>query len=79
MFVPQILCRLDEYLRFYKHFCYGQYLSEVPHVRGIFRKDDKSGCEFCIDSREVTWKYEEFYADFNGTILKEKQCVKEKL
>ena len=30
-------------------------------------------------SREITWKYEDFYADFNGTILKEKQCVKEKL
>ena len=29
--------------------------------------------EFCIDSREITWKYKEFFADFNGTILKEKQ------
>ena len=35
--------------------------------------------EFCIDSREITWKYEDFYGNFNGTILEEKQCVKEKL
>ena len=35
--------------------------------------------EFCIDSREITWKYEDFYGDFDGSILKEKQCVKEKL
>ena len=35
--------------------------------------------EFCIDSREIIWKYEDCYGDFNGTILKEKQCVKEKL
>ena len=35
--------------------------------------------EFCIGSREISWKYEDFYGDFNGTILKEKQCVKEKL
>ena len=35
--------------------------------------------EFCIGSRDISWKYEDFYGDFNGTILKEKQCVKEKL
>ena len=27
--------------------------------------------EFFVDSREITWKYKDFYADFNGTILKE--------
>ena len=35
--------------------------------------------EFCIDTREITWKYEDFYADFDGTILKENQSEKEKL
>ena len=34
--------------------------------------------EFCIDLREITWKYEDFYGNFNGTILEEKQCMKEK-
>ena len=35
--------------------------------------------EFCIDSREITSKYKTFYANFNGTILKGKKFVKEKL
>ena len=35
--------------------------------------------ECCIDSHEITWAYEDFYGDFNGTILKEKQYVIEKL
>ena len=34
--------------------------------------------ECCINSHEITWTYEDFYGDFNGTILKEKQYVIEK-
>ena len=35
--------------------------------------------EFCIDFLEITWKYDDFYADFDGIILKEKKSVKKKL
>ena len=35
--------------------------------------------EFCVDSCEITWKYEAFYGNFNDTIFKEKYSVKEKL
>ena len=35
--------------------------------------------EFCIDCHEIAWKCEDFYVDFNGTILKEKQSLKEKI
>ena len=35
--------------------------------------------EFCIDSREIIWKYEDCYGDFNGTIFERKAMRERKV